>query len=176
MNDGKNQFMVQNPSENPLYVTLLRKGIPLQSDINRDEKGLMMKVEYADMNLKLIDQKNLVQGTDFMILVKISNNSFTRIENIALTQMVPSGWEIRNTRLFETATAIKEGDYDYRDFRDDRVSTYFSLYQGETKTFVLIMNAAYKGEFYHPAAWCEAMYKAGCYSRFPGYAVKVTGR
>jgi alpha-2-macroglobulin len=90
--------------------------------------------------------------------------------------MVPSGWEIRNTRLFETATGIKESSYDYRDFRDDRINTYFNLGKGESKTFVMIINAAYKGEFFQPSVWCEAMYKANCYSRFPGNTVKVTGR
>ena len=66
----------------------------------------------------------------------------------------------RNTRLFEADYGIKESTFDYRDFRDDRVNTYFSLTQGQTKTFVLILNAAYKGEFYQPSVWCEAMYTA----------------
>ena len=90
--------------------------------------------------------------------------------------MVPSGWEIQNTRMYEAVTGIKESSYEYRDFRDDRVNTYFRLDKGETKTFVLILNAAYKGEYYQPSIWCEAMYKANCYSRFPGNPVKVTGR
>ena len=99
------------------------------------------------MKLKPVDQKNLEQGTDFMMVVKVTNNTFTTVDNIALTQMVPSGWEIQNTRLFEADYGIKESTFDYRDFRDDRVNTYFSLGKGETKTFVLILNAAYKGEF-----------------------------
>jgi uncharacterized protein YfaS (alpha-2-macroglobulin family) len=127
------------------------------------------------MDLKPVDQKSLVQGTDFMMVVKVSNNNFSRVENIALTKMVPSGWEIQNTRLFEANWGIKESTYDYRDFRDDRVNTYFSLNQGETKTFVLILNAAYKGEFYQPSVWCEAMYTENCYARYPGGKVKVTG-
>ena len=101
MTDGDNSLTVQNNSENPIYVTLIRKGIPLKSDITREEKGLAMKVEYLDMKMKPVDQKNLEQGADFMMVARVSNNTFTRIDNIALTQMVPSGWEIQNTRLFE---------------------------------------------------------------------------
>ena len=110
-----------------------------------------------------------------MMVVKVTNNTFAQVDNIALTQMVPSGWEIQNTRMFEADYGIKESTYDYRDFRDDRVNTYFSLTQGQTKTFVLILNAAYKGEFYQPSVWCEAMYTANCYSRVPGNRVRVTG-
>jgi hypothetical protein len=176
MTDGDNSLMVQNSSENPVYVTLIRKGIPLRSDLTREEKGLTMKIDYLDMKMKPLDQKNLEQGTDFMMVARVSNNTFTQVDNIALTQMVPSGWEIQNTRLFEAVTGITESTFDYRDFRDDRVNTYFTLSKGESKTFVMIINAAYKGEFYQPSIWCEAMYKANCYSRFPGNPVKVTGR
>ncbi|HZL76886.1 MAG TPA: hypothetical protein VFB97_04230, partial [Bacteroidales bacterium] len=175
-NNENNSLVVENNSDKPLYVTLTRKGIPMVSDIAREDKGLIMKIDYMDMGLKPVDQKNLKQGSDFMMVVKVTNNTFTMVDNIALTEMVPSGWEIQNTRLFEADYGIKESAYDYRDFRDDRVNTYFSLTQGQTKTFVLILNAAYKGEFYQPALWCEAMYIANCYSRYPGNPVKVTGQ
>jgi hypothetical protein len=167
---------VENSSDKPLYVTLTRKGVPLVSDITREDKGLNMKIDYVDMALKPVDQKNLKQGSDFMMVVKVTNNTFAMVNNIALTQMVPSGWEIRNTRMFEADYGIKESTCDYRDFRDDRVNTYFSLTQGQTKTFVLILNAAYKGEFFQPSVWCEAMYIPNCYSRYPGNPVKVTGQ
>jgi uncharacterized protein YfaS (alpha-2-macroglobulin family) len=175
MKAADNLLSLENSSESPAYITLVRKGIPLVSNAEKVEKGLTMKVDYVTMDLKPIDQKSLVQGADFMMVVKVSNNNFSRIENIALTTMVPSGWEIQNTRLFEANYGIKESTYDYRDFRDDRVNTYFPLNQGETKTFVLILNAAYKGEFSQPAIWCEAMYTENCYARFPGGKVTVTG-
>jgi uncharacterized protein YfaS (alpha-2-macroglobulin family) len=176
MTSGDNSLTVENISDKPVYATLVVKGIPLISSPEKEEKGLSMKVDYVNMDLKPIDQKSLVQGTDFMMVVKVSNNSFARVDNIALTKMVPSGWEIQNTRLFEANWGIKESTYDYRDFRDDRVNTYFSLGQGETKTFLLILTAAYKGEFFQPSIWCEAMYTENCYARHPGTSVIVTGQ
>lgn len=173
---GTNNLLVENISEKPLYLNLVRKGVPLVADMSAADKGLIMKIEYLDTGLRPVNHSNLVQGTDFMMVAQVTNISFDRVDNIALTQMVPSGWEIRNTRLFEASYGIKESTYDYRDFRDDRVNTYFSLNQGETKTFVLILNAAYKGEFYQPSIWCEAMYTENCYSRVPGNRVTVTGQ
>jgi alpha-2-macroglobulin len=170
-----NSLVVENNSEKPLYITLTRKGVPLISDKAREDKGLSMKIDYVGMDLKPVDQKTLKQGSDFMMIVKVTNNTFAEVDNIALTEMVPSGWEIQNTRLFEADFGVKESTMDYRDFRDDRVNTYFSLTQGQTKTFVLILNAAYRGEYYQPSVWCEAMYLPNCYSRFPGNQVKVTG-
>ncbi|NMC39014.1 MAG: hypothetical protein GYA41_11890 [Bacteroidales bacterium] len=172
---GENKLVIENTSDKPVFATLVRKGIPLVSDALPAENGLKMSVEYLDLGLQQIDRMNLKQGTDFMMVVKVTNNTFLNVGNIALTQMVPSGWEIQNTRLFEANYGIRESAYDYRDFRDDRVSTYFSLNQGESKTFMLILNAAYRGEFYQPSLWCEAMYTENCYSRIPGNKVKVTG-
>ena len=176
MINGNNSLTVENNSENPAYVTLICKGIPLQSDVTKAENGISMKVDYLNPDRNPIDPKELVQGTDFMMVVKVTNTSMTRLSNLALNQMVPSGWEIRNTRLFEADYGIKESVYDYRDFRDDRVNTFFGLAAGETKTFVLMLNAAYKGEFFQPSVWCEAMYTENCFSRIPGTRVKVTER
>lgn len=172
---GENKLVIENTSDKPVYANIVRKGIPLVSDTMPAENGLSMSVNYLDLELKQIDQRNLLQGTDFIMVVKVTNNTFLSVDNIALTQMVPSGWEIRNTRLFEANYGIKESTYDYRDFRDDRVYTYFRLNQGESKTFLLILNAAYSGEFYQPSLWCEAMYTDNYYSRIPGNKVKITG-
>jgi uncharacterized protein YfaS (alpha-2-macroglobulin family) len=173
---GTNTLAIVNTSDKPFYINLVRKGIPLVSDQTGTDNGLEMKVAYLDMDLKPVDQTSLEQGTDFLMVVGVTNHAYSNVDNIALTQMVPSGWEIQNTRLFEANYGIKESNYDYRDIRDDRISTYFSLNRGETKAFVLVLNAVYKGEFYQPAVWCEAMYTENCNSRIPGGRVKVTAQ
>lgn len=171
----KNTLVVENLSENPVYANISRKGTPVISDKPREEKGISMKIEYLDLKMNPLDKTNLKQGTDFMMVTRISNNTFAHLTNISLTQMVPSGWEIRNTRMYDADFGIKESQFDYRDYRDDRVNTYFNLGLGQTKVFVVILNAAYRGEYYQPAISCEAMYLPGCYSRYPGGIVKVLG-
>jgi uncharacterized protein YfaS (alpha-2-macroglobulin family) len=173
---SENALTVENNSQSPVYVTLIQKGIPLRTDVTKEDKGLSMKVDYLNLELKPIDQKNLEQGTDFLMVVKVTNNTFRSVDNIALTEMVPSGWEIQNTRMYGSDYGLKENGYDYRDFRDDRVNTYFRLDRDQTKTFILILNAAYKGDYFQPAVWCEAMYTENCYSRYPGVEVKVSGQ
>lgn len=172
--DGTNSLTVQNISEKPLYATLVRKGTPKVTDVTRENRGLGMTVNYYDTSLQPVDPLSLEQGTDFIMVVKVVNNTYSAVENIALTQVIPSGWEIRNTRLYETEYGIKESARDYRDIRDDRLNTYFSLNRGETKTFMAILNAAYRGEFSLPPVWCEAMYTGDCYARIPGGTVNVT--
>jgi uncharacterized protein YfaS (alpha-2-macroglobulin family) len=173
LNEAKNSLLVENTSGNPVYVTFSQRGTPMMDKSSAEENGLSLNISYIDLQMKPIDPSSLSQGTDFMMVARVMNSTFTRVDNLALTQMIPSGWEIRNTRLFEANYGIKENSFDYRDVRDDRISTYFSLNPGETKTFVVVLGAAYAGEFIQPAILCEAMYKPGIYARIPGTRVRV---
>jgi len=175
LKQGENLLLVENTTGNPVYASLTMKGVPPPSDQVRAEKGLRMNIDYFTSDLRPSNPQNLEQGTEIIMVAKITNSSFTKVDNIALTCMVPSGWEIQNTRLFEKVTGIKESSFDYRDFRDDRVNTYFSLLRGETRSFVMILNAAYKGEYNQPSIWCEAMYNPNFYARHPGNRVTVAG-
>ena len=120
-----------------------------------------------------VDIANLKQGTDLMAVVTVSNKSIESVGNLALTFQVPSGWEIRNTRMYNQVAAAGEDQYEYRDFRDDKVCTYFSLTKGQTKTFTLLLNASYLGKFYFPNIQAEAMYDKSYLSVIPGRWVEV---
>ncbi len=171
--DASNELIVKNESDNPLFVTFTEEGIPTTADMTVKENNLNMKVNYLDMEQKPVDVSSLAQGTSFLMTVDITNTTFRQVGNVALTQMVPSGWEIQNTRLFEAGLSLKEGSYDYRDFRDDRVYTYFSLKPGETKKFFIILTASYRGTYSMPAVVCEAMYDESFSARRPGFGVEV---
>jgi uncharacterized protein YfaS (alpha-2-macroglobulin family) len=171
--DASNELIVINESDNPLFVTFTEEGVPAVADMTVKENNLSMKVSWLDMEQKPVDVSSLAQGTSFLMTVDITNTTFRQVGNLALTQMVPSGWEIQNTRLFETGSQLKEGVYDYRDFRDDRVYTYFSLRPGETKKFFIILTAAYRGAYSMPAVVCEALYDESFSARRPGFGVEV---
>lgn len=169
-----NTLSVVNESKKPLFVTFTEHGVPLTSDQTVVEDKISMNAEYLDMSQNKIDITSLQQGTGFMMVVSVSNGTIRAYSNLALTQMVPTGWEIQNTRLFEANTSLRDSQYDYRDFRDDRVFTYFSLRPGETKRFVLLVTASYRGSYSMPAVICEAMYDEGVRARRPGRDVVVT--
>ncbi len=91
----------------------------------------------------------------------MSNPKNETLKDIALTQIFPSGWEIVNTRFTDFGTTTKS-EARYTDIRDDRVNFYFDLNQRrnkiETKTFTVLLNAAYLGKYYLPGIQVEAMY------------------
>jgi len=155
-----NEVKVTNNSGQTIFVRLTNKGTPLTSDQINEENDLNMSVTYLDMGGQPIDVTSLEQGTDFMaeVMVKHPGGIRWHYDEMALSQIFPSGWEIRNLRM-DFTTGINTGDQpDYQDIRDDRVYTYFDIRRNDTKTFRIVLNAAYLGRFYQPAVHCGAMY------------------
>ena len=165
---------VTNTSGGILYARLIMEGIPAEGDQTVTASNLQLNVEYQTMDGARVDVARLGQGTDFMAIVTVKNpGNMGNIKNLALTQIFPSGWEIRNTRLEDVRSAHELSQPDYRDYRDDRVFSYFDLYRGKHKRFVIILNAAYTGRYYLPAVSCEAMYDNTISARQPGQWVEV---
>ena len=129
---------------------------------------------YTDSKGATISPASIAQGTDFKATITVQNTSLAEdIRNIALTDIIPSGWEIYNDRMTGAAVAAADA-YDYLDIRDDRAIWYFSLDRGTSKTFVLRMRAAYRGEFTLPSISCEAMYKPALRARTASGTATVT--
>ena len=135
---------------------------------------LQMRIGYFTLSGKPVDPASLKQGTDFVAQVNIKNPGHRgRYDNLALTQIFPSGWEILNTRMMNDDEGFKSSPSDYRDVRDDRVNTYFSLPEGKEVTFYVMLNAAYTGKYYLPATSCQAMYDVSVSAMEKGKWVEV---
>ncbi len=174
--DGKVRVRVENKGQTPLYARFSARGIPLEDTTGRVNNNLGLKVNFTAKGGKPVDPTALPQGSDLFLEVTVSHPG-TRgpYRDLVLTTVFPSGWEILNERL----AGIPSGSglqFDYQDFRDDRVYTYFSLGSGESKTFRFALNATYEGRFLMPALVCEGMYDHQLFARHPGQWITVSGQ
>ncbi|WP_439127846.1 alpha-2-macroglobulin family protein [Polaribacter sp.] len=161
VSEGQNSITLQNQENNVVFARIINSGkLPLGEEIS-EKRGLSVTVNYKDLKGKSIDIKKLKQGQDFVAIIKVSNPKNEAVKNIALTQIFPSGWEIVNTRFTDFGSTTKS-EARYTDIRDDRVNFYFDLNKrrngSETKTFTVLLNAAYLGTYYLPGVQVEAMY------------------
>lgn len=173
-NTSVSSFDIQNTSEGTLYITKTMMGQPLAGEEISESKNLEIEVKYMSLDGKRIKIDSLKQGYDFMVEVNITNPGVLgTYENMALSQVFPSGWEILNTRVNDQEPSKKESPFNYRDIRDDRVYTFFAIKPHKNATYRVMLNAAYTGKFYLPAVSCEAMYNNKIYAREEGRWVKV---
>lgn len=165
---------VENKTSAVMFARLILEGVPASGDTSSVENSLMMDIVYKDMKGKIIDPGQLPQGLDFVAEVTLANPGIRgNYEEMALTQIFPSGWEIHNVRMDETGEFYQVDKPDYQDIRDDRVYTYFDLRANQRKTFRILLNASYAGEYYLPTIYCEAMYDRSINARKAGRWVKV---
>ena len=167
---GGGEVTVKNNGKGALNVDLITRTQLLNDTLPAMANNLRLDVRYTDMNGTAISINPIKQGTDFMAVVTVANISGTSDYNdLALTHIIPSGWEIYNERMIdhpEQATSTDTNNsYTYRDIRDDRVLTYFNLKRGQSKTFTIRLQATYAGTFILPAIQCEAMYDSGAQTR-----------
>ncbi|CAL2087280.1 alpha-2-macroglobulin family protein [Tenacibaculum sp. 190524A05c] len=170
----QNAFKIKNTSGGVLYVRLYNKGILPVGQEKVVQKNLDVSIVYKDKNGSSIDVSNLSQGTNFIAEIRIKNSTDQKVENIALTQYLPSGWEVVNTRFTDFGSNTTSDAVDYTDIRDASISNYFTLNKYQSKTFKVVLNASYLGDYYLPGVQGEAMYDNDYLARTQGQWIKVT--
>lgn len=165
---------ITNKMNGSLYATLITSVIPeFGNKVEAKSSGLSLNVSYSTLAGKSLNPYSITQGTDFTVTITVGNTSGVRdCDNLALTEMIPSGWEIMNDRLYGGESS--KASYNYRDIRDDRVIWFFDLPKGASKTFRIKMHASYQGEFILPAVKCEAMYTPHISANTASGTAKVT--
>ena len=171
LTNGQVHVDIQNSGQNTLHARLISSSIPWDESATATMSGLRMSVNYY-RNGTLDNSSIYRQGEDIIAEVTIQNTgNIGRYEELALTYMFPSGFEYLNERLIADAEPFE--NVDNTDIRDDRIHLYFSLDQGQRKTFRFRFNAAYPGSFLSPAITCSAMYDNTINATIPGRTITI---
>ncbi len=163
---------IKNNGEGLMYARLITTAVPMVSDKADKCKYIDFSVRYLDSEGNQISIDSIEQGKDIIAEFTVRNKSYSgKLEQMVISAMFPSGWEIINSRLWG---GINNDDkVDYMDIRDDRIYFYFSLATRESKTFRVNLNASFKGDFYMPMISCSAMYDNDINAIVPGNRTKV---
>ncbi|MDE2799344.1 MAG: MG2 domain-containing protein [Gemmatimonadota bacterium] len=161
------------------FATLEWSGVPLVADSVAESHSLELDVRWRDDDGFPVYPDTLKQGATFWGHFSVKNTSVAHIREIALTQLLPSGWEIENTRLSGAlmpgwASNLGLGSEAYFDMRDDRVTYFFDIApESKTQNFVVKLNAVTAGTFTLPPTLVEAMYNNKIKAVVPGRTIVV---
>lgn len=165
---------VTNTGSAVLYVEIVQAGTPLPGHEGIQSSGVQTSIEYRLLDGSPLDVTEIRQGTDFKAIVTITSSADRyKLHDMALTQVFPSGWEIYNTRLLDMDDLSGSSVATYRDFRDDRVYTYFDMGGSTSRTYEVRLSANYIGRFYLSGPKVEAMYFPEVSSQSAGKWVEV---
>lgn len=148
---------LENKGTGTLFIQLMQGGIAPLTEVAASASGLSLHINYESMDSKPINPDKIVQGTNFKIRVMVKNMLPLPCKELLLTQLMPSGWEILNTRYMTERSVLQK--IAYQDMRDSEVKSYIPILNpGESVEVSVMVNAAYAGEYFLPPTVCGAIY------------------
>lgn len=152
-----------------LYYYYQLSGIPKNPFQGDQDNHLKVRRRFLDRNGTVKTANEFTQNELVVVEITAQGEPGTRMDNVAITDLLPACFEIENSRLvaerdlpFMTNRATPE----YTDIRDDRISFFTSL-SGDVKTFYYTVRVVSKGTFVLAAVAADAMYD-GSYHSYSG--------
>jgi uncharacterized repeat protein (TIGR01451 family) len=123
---------------------------------------------------------NLHLGDLLFVELDIENTSTVSIQNIAVVDRLPAGFEIENPRLGRATKPdwVKDEEQwavDFMNIRDDRIEAFGTLAPKETKKIVYTVRVVTAGKFAIPPSEAGAMYDPTLWARDAGGTAVVAG-
>ncbi len=142
-----------------IFVSFGVEGVKASENSVFSNKISLDRAFYDEKGNK-ISPSEIGSGQTFYMRISVSlNEGANYVSNIALTQILPSGWEVSNTLLDDnTPSFIKNSNYDFIDVRDDKIMWFFGLNKNRTHHFYIKLNAITPGSYTLSGAYAEAMY------------------
>lgn len=185
---GAKSIKIKSKSSKDIFVNSYWEGIPINYEGEDIAKNIKLERNYYDLDGKKYDPEyvaSLPVGKSFWLEVKVlpadDVKGYFHINDIALTQILPTGWEIENVRLLNQPypkwieRKTRETYVDYEDIRDDRVMWFFDFnnYGSSGNSFFIKINTVTAGKYKIPGTMAEAMYNKNYEAYLKGFEVEV---
>lgn len=170
-------FEITMSGNGKLYYFWESEGITSDGSFRQEDSYLQVRKSFFDRFGRPAQSNTFNQGDLIVVKITLSNIERNRIDNIAITDLLPAGFEIENPRL----TALPglewikdQAGYDYMDVRDDRIH-FFTSVAANPIHFYYMVRAVSPGKFIMGPVMADAMYD-GNYRSYHGAGVVTVVR
>jgi len=171
-----NTLNVTSKGKGTLYYFWEIQGMPQNPNIKEEDSYLKVRRTFYNQAGQELKNGEFTQNDLVVVKVSIQTTDGSSVPNVAITDLLPAGLEIENTRLVQTASLpwIKEASTpDYLDIKDDKIHIFCEA-NGTTKNFYYMTRAVSIGNFQMGALSAEAMYAAEYHSYYGARKVTVS--
>lgn len=150
----------------------------ITADGSYKEEDNFMKVRRTYYDRQGRETKTFSQNDLIVVRISIEGQYDKQIYNVAITDMLPAGFEIENTRLNEMPKMewIKDASTaDYLDVRDDRINM-FTTVDRKRRDFYYMVRAVSPGTFQLGPVQADAMYDGNYHSYNGAGVIRITER
>jgi uncharacterized repeat protein (TIGR01451 family) len=159
-------------SANGMWLVISSEGVRPNATYKTGGNGLEISRSYHKLDsTEIAPSAGTLQLGDLVFVeIDIENTSSVVIQNIALVDRLPAGFEIENPRLGRTTKPdwVKDEDMwnvDFMNMRDDRIEAFGALVPHQSKKIVYTVRAVTAGKFAIPPIEASAMYDPTLWAR-----------
>jgi uncharacterized protein YfaS (alpha-2-macroglobulin family) len=164
------------------YVILSTIGIRNNGEYQYGDSGLKISREYRNMDGFTFNLEIHSLGDEVVVVLILENISNQAINEIAVVDRIPAGWEIQNPNLSEFAGNLSTFSNDslwgseYISIKDNQIEIFGDLERGANRTIVYTVRGTTSGTFTIPPVSAEAMYNDQIWSRHKGMIIQIRGQ
>ncbi|NDK54321.1 alpha-2-macroglobulin family protein [Pontibacter fetidus] len=168
---------LKSTGKGTLYYFWEMEGISQSGNYKQEDNLMQVRKAFFNRNGKQITNNTFQQNDLVIVRIALQSLDGRTIPNVAITDMLPAGFEIENPRLMterEFAWIQKQqpATPDHTDIRDDRINIYTTARPKEQYFFYQV-RAVSKGNFKLGPVGADAMYNAEYHSYHGAGTVKV---
>ena len=168
---------IKGSGKGMLYYFWEMEGISQSGKYKQEDSFMQVRKAFFDRNGNQVTNNNFKQNDLVIVRISLKSLDGRTIPNVAITDMLPAGFEIENPRLMserEFAWIQKQqpSTPDHTDIRDDRINIYTSATPKEQYFFYQV-RAVSKGNFQLGPVGADAMYNAEYHSYHGAGTIKI---
>lgn len=152
--ENSSKIKISNNDSKYLFYQITQSGFEKNIPQKNITNNLEISREYCTLDGKPVTEINL--GDSILVNINVRTlNSVSSVDNLAIVDMLPSGFEVDSNSIRNKKGNIWKPDY--VDVREDRVVIFGSV-NNNVSSYSYVVKAIAKGSFVVPPIYAEVMY------------------
>ena len=158
-----------------MYYFYGLEGLSKDGTYKETDQNLMVRKTFLDRTGKPILGRTFNQNDLFVVKLTLQTKGVEQIENIVLTDILPGGFEIENSRISDLPDMefTQDGALPtHKDIRDDRINLYVNA-ERKAQDYFYLVRAVSPGTYRMGPVSADAMYNNEYYSAHGGGTITI---
>lgn len=162
-----------------MYYCWIADGIPSAGEaISQEDRILRVRRDYFTRDGRPVTGTTFRQNDVVVVRVTLATTDGSTVQNVAVSDVLPGGFELENPRLGswgEAAWLKDAATARYYDYRDDRMNLFVDA-EATTRSYYYVVRAVSVGRFRQAPIGADAMYDDDVHSYAGGATVTISAR
>jgi uncharacterized protein YfaS (alpha-2-macroglobulin family) len=160
-----------------LYYFWESEGISKDGSYLQEDKYIKVRRYFFDRNGNSITNNRFEQNDLVLVELIVSGLTDKRVENVAITDIIPACFEIENPRLTDLPPGMRfphvRNTPEYIDMRDDRINMFSTVRRG-SRYYYYLVRVVSSGTYHIGPVSADAMYNGEYHSYHGAGKIVVT--